>query len=151
MVLFLSDQVIGQTPAKRIPQFDFRDFYGKTFNNGRLGAGVNLFFVFFDTECDHCHRALQYIDQHYSEFKNTAFYLITLDKPEVVKQFMARKGIALQGKKKVTLLLDHRNEFIKKFGPRKYPSLFLYSQKQDLLLYDDNEQNLFKFLEIINR
>jgi len=37
-----------------------------------------------------------------------------------------------------------------KFKPRKYPSIFLYSAKKELIMYDDNEQNLSRFSQKIN-
>jgi hypothetical protein len=45
----------------------------------------------------------------------------------------------------VMFLQDTRSEFINKFRPRKYPSLFLYSDKKQLLLYDDEPRNLQRF------
>ena len=51
--------------------------------------------------------------------------------------------------KNVLLLQDKKNEFIGKFTPRKYPSLFLYSAKGKLLLYDDDEKSLPVFLQKI--
>jgi hypothetical protein len=58
---------------------------------------------------------------------------------------LAKYGNNLQGKRNVTILQDSQNEFIRKFGPRKYPALFLYSARKKLMLYDDNEQNLVRF------
>jgi hypothetical protein len=63
---------------------------------------------------------------------------------------MNKYGSNLKAKKNVTILQDIRNEFIQKFGARKYPSLFLYSTKKELMLYEDNEQNLFRFIQKIN-
>ena len=109
-----------------------------------------IFFVFFDTECDHCQHAIQYINHHVQEFKKAAVYLITLDGQEKVTPFMAKYGSGLTNNKNVTLLRDINNEFLTKFRPRKYPSLFLYSAQKKLLLYDDDEQNLPRFTKQIN-
>ena len=150
LILFCAINLSAQVPAKIVPSFTFKKLDKSTFSNNNLEPGKFLFFVFFDTECDHCHRSITYINQHYTEFKKTAIYLITLDSAEKIKPFMNKYGIGLKDKKSVTILQDTKNEFIQKFGPRKYPSLFLYSQKMQLLLYDDNEQNLYKFLQQIN-
>jgi len=140
----------AQSPAKTIPSFTFKKLDKTEFTNRNLQDSKFLFFVFFDTQCDHCQHAIQYINQHYSQFKKTAIYLITLDSVAKVNSFINKYGISLKGKKNVVLLQDTRDEFIKKFGPRKYPSLFLYSEKKELILYEDNEQNLFRFIQIVN-
>ena len=150
LILFVTSKVSAQVPAKIVPSFTFKKLDKSTFSNNNLESGKFLFFVFFDTECDHCHRSITYINQHFKEFKKTAIYLITLDSAEKIKPFINKYGIGLKDKKSVIILQDTKNEFIQKFGPRKYPSLFLYSEKKELMLYEDNEQNLFKFLQKIN-
>jgi hypothetical protein len=63
---------------------------------------------------------------------------------------MNKYGISLKDKKNVVILQDTRDEFIQKFRPRRYPALFLYSSRKELILYEDNEQNLFRFIQQIN-
>ena len=150
LILFVTINVSAQGPAKIVPSFTFKKLDKSTFSNNNLEPGNFLFFIFFDIECDHCHRSISYINHHYKEFKKTAIYLITLDSADKIKPFINKYGIGLQGKKNVAILQDTNNEFIQKFGPRKYPSLFLYSEKKELMLYEDNEQNLFRFIQKIN-
>ncbi len=148
--LIISFQATAQTPATTLPEFSFSRLNKKTFSNKDLESGKMLFFVFFDTECDHCQHAIQYIGQHIQEFKKTAIYLITLDNQEKIEVFMKKYGTALTKDKSVTILQDSNYEFMRKFKPRKYPSLFLYSAKKQLIMYDDNEKNLFRFTQQIN-
>lgn len=150
IILFAVINTSAQNPAKTIPSFSFKRLDNKEFTNKDIQAGKLIFFVFFDTHCDHCERAIQYISQHYNEFKKTAFYLITLDSVEKIKPFMKKYGDSLKDQKNALILQDTRNEFIQKFGPRKYPSLFLYSVKKELIMYDDNEENLPEFIKKIN-
>jgi peroxiredoxin len=149
LLLLVSTNAAAQVPAATIPDFKFAKQDKTIFTNKHLATGKTLFFVFFDTECDHCQRAMVYLNQHYQEFKKTAFYLITLDTKEKANLFMRKYGNNLMNNKNVTMLQDFQNEFITKFKPRKYPSLFLYSSDRKLILYDDNEQNVFKFLQQI--
>lgn len=116
----------AQTPAKTIPAFNFRTFGGTDFSDKNLVAGKPLFFIFFDTECDHCRRAMEYVEKNYAAFNKAALYLITLDNEEKLKPFFKRYAPTLSGRNNVKLLQDLRNEFISNFGPKKYPSLFLY-------------------------
>jgi peroxiredoxin len=149
-ILFAVINTSAQNPAQTIPSFSFKRVDKREFTNKDIQAGKLLFFVFFDTECDHCQRSIQFIGQHYNEFKKTVLYLITLDSAEKVKPFMNKYGAGINNKKNVLILQDTRNEFIQKFGPRKYPSLFLYSAKKELIMYEDNEQNLPGFIKKIN-
>ena len=139
----------AQQPAAAVPAFTFFKFDKTAFTNKNLAPDKQLFFVFFDVTCDHCQHALQYINTNYAAFTKPAIYIITLDSEEKVKAFFLKEKINLGSKKNVTLLKDVNNEFIKKFGPRKYPSIFLYSKKQQLLLYSDDEKKLNAFSELM--
>ena len=107
------------------------------------------FFVFFDTECDHCQHAIKDINDHYTAFNKTAVYLITQDVKGKVDVFMNKYGQNLRGKKNITILQDLKLEFIRKFTPKKYTVMFLYSADKKLILYDDIEQNSPDFLQKI--
>jgi peroxiredoxin len=151
LLLLCTINVSAQVPAKTIPSFTFKRLNKTVFSNKDLEQGKLLFFVFFDADCDHCQHAIQYINQHNQEFKKTAIYLITLDSLKAINSFMAKYGSNLKGKKNVTILQDTNYEFMLKFRPRKYPSIFLYSAKKELIMYDDNEKNLFRFSQEINK
>ena len=150
LVLLISKNTAAQTPSQKIPAFTFLKLDNSLFSNKDLESRKMLFFVFFDSECEHCQHAVKEIDQHYNGYKKTAIYLISADSPEKINLFMQKFGRNLAGKNNVTLLQDFNNEFITKFQPRKYPSLFLYSAKKELILYDDNELNLSRFLQQIS-
>jgi len=141
----------AQVQSEMIPDFNFLRLDKKPFTNKDLEQKLPLFFVFFDTDCDHCQHAIQYLDGHYNEFKKAAIYLVTLDGPEKINAFLSRNGPGLVSKKNVTILQDTRNEFISKFKPRKYPSMFLYSPEKRLVLYDDNEKNIDQFAKKISK
>ena len=150
LLLMISTNVSAQVPAATIPEFNFFKLNKSLFTNKNLASGKMIFFVFFDTDCDHCQHAIQYINQHNEEFKKSAVYLITLDGLEKITPFMSKYGNNLKSNKNITILQDLKNEFLPKFKPRKYPSLFLYSAKKELMMYDDNPQNLFRFTQQIS-
>ena len=54
LCFFTSMSVAAQVPAATVPDFTFYKFNKTAFANKDLSAGKILFFVFFDTECDHC-------------------------------------------------------------------------------------------------
>ena len=148
-LLFVSLSVTAQKPAETVPAFQFSTLSGAKFTNKDLAAKKLLFFCFFDVTCEHCRHAITTINKEYNQFKGTSIYLISLDNKDGVEAFLKTFGPQLTGKKNVTILHDSQNEFIYKFKPKKYPSLFLYSQNKTLMLYDDDEKSLNKFLEKI--
>lgn len=138
-------------PASTIPEFTLYRQDKSSFTNKDLNKEKLLFFLFFDVRCEHCLHAMQTINKRYAEMNNTVIHLITLDKPEEVNAFLNRNGKNLVGKSNVMLFYDLRNEFIIRFKPKKYPSIFLYTPQQTLLLYDDDPKNLPKFFEQIKK
>ena len=143
--LVICQAAFAQTPAATLPDFGFFRLDNSKFMNNNLEQGKKIFIVFFDSECDHCQHAIEHINKNYDEFKKAAVYLITQDDLPRLTRFMNKYGNNLKDRKNVTILLDRQKEFIWKFKPRKYPSIFLYSPQKKLIMYDDNEQNLFRF------
>ena len=150
LLLLVSANVSAQGPAEIIPEFNFFKLNKTSFTNKNLEPGKLSFFVFFDSDCDHCQHAIEYISQNYQQFKKTPIYLISLDSQEAITRFMNKYGSNLKDKKNVTVLQDPQYEFMRKFKPRKYPAFFLFSAKKELILYEDNEQNLFRFSKQID-
>jgi len=142
-------QVKAQVPAQKVPGFTFYQMNKKAFTDKQLVKGKLLFFIFFDVTCDHCQHALQQANLHYKELNKTAVYLISMDNEQTIHAFLAANAPNLIKSGNVLLLQDVNYEFIKKFTPRKYPSLFLYSRDRKLLLYDDNENNMNLFFKRI--
>ena len=151
LVLFLMIRFFttAQQPAATIPDFNFFKFNESSFTNKDLAQDRLLFFVFFDVTCEHCQHAIKEMNEHYKEYTKSAIYLVTVDVKARVNPFLDTYAPNLKNNKNVTLLQDLKNEFILKFKPRKYPSMFLYSKEKKLMLYDDNEQNLSTFLQKI--
>ncbi|NJK95749.1 MAG: redoxin domain-containing protein [Bacteroidales bacterium] len=140
--------LVGQ-PAETIPDFTLFRQDKSLFTSKNLDTQKLLLFVFFDVTCEHCRHAIQQINKKYPDLNNTFIHLVTLDPPEEVNDFLSKYGKNLTGKKNVMLFFDLKNEFIIKFKPRKYPSIFLYTPQRKLILYDDNPENLPKFFEQI--
>jgi len=140
----------AQHPAETIPDFTFFKRDETAFTSKDLEQGNLLFFVFFDAGCEHCQHAVQSLNDQYKEFKNTAIYLITADSVPSIRFFMKKYGGTLSGRKNVSILRDPNNEFMSKFKPRKYPSMYLYSPQKKLICYEDNEENMFRFFKAIN-
>ncbi len=149
MVLLLSVLLgvsMAQTPAQRVPDFRFIRKSGAAFTRQDLATGKPVFFVFFDITCEHCRMSLQYLNSHYRELNKAALYLVTMDPGPSAEAFLAGVAPQLAKQPNVLLLRDTRQQFITLFQPRKFPSLFLYSSQQQLILYSDEEKDLPVFL-----
>ena len=148
--IIASFNIVAQTPAPTVPNFIFYNLDKTPFTNGNLAVGKEILFIFFDVTCDHCQHAIRALNSRIGEFKETAIYLITLNDKVIVSSFLNRYGKNLPKAKNVTILQDMNNQFITQFGPRKYPSVFLYSVDKKLILYDDEDQTLENFFKLMN-
>lgn len=149
--VFFSININAQNPAKVIPAFQFFKLDKTAFTKNNLAKGKPYLFIFFDASCEHCQLVTNHINQHYNDFKNASMYFITQDSRQVLDGFMSKYGKNLKAKSNIVILQDLNKEFIKKFGPRKYPSLFLYTPQQTLMMYDDESEHITKFSDALKK
>ena len=141
--------ISAQPTDKGMPEFQFTKLDGSAFDRSQVAVGRLSFFVFVDTDCDHCQHAMQYMNRRYREFNKVNLYVVSMNSPVRINQFMNRFGPVLLSKNNVLLLQDTRYDFISKFKPRKSPGMFLYSADKKLLLYGDDEKKIDQFLKKI--
>lgn len=151
MLLALSIRSKSQTPAQVLPDFEFYRLDNSKFAGKDLPPKQKHLFVFFDSDCDHCQRAAKKLDQEYKTFQKIPVYFVSLDSPDKMRQFMATYAPHLKTQKNVVLLQDRNNQFITKFKPRRYPAMFLYSADKKLLDYEDNEESVFRIVNMIKK
>ncbi|HEX5652963.1 MAG TPA: redoxin domain-containing protein [Chitinophagaceae bacterium] len=136
-------------PSKTIPAFQFTTLDGLVFKQTDLPAGKMTFFIYMETDCEHCQRAVEYVNRHYQEFKKVSVYLVSMNSPARINQFINQFGKTLARQKNVVVLQDTRYDFISQFKPWKSPGMFLYSVDKKLLLYGDNEKKISEFIKRI--
>ncbi len=149
-IFVLAANTFAQKPAETVPNFSFSRLDNTPFTNKNLAVGKSTLFIFFDVSCDHCQETIRTLNTRLKECNRIAIYLITLDDKPQISLFLNQNGGNLLTEKNVTILRDKKDQFITLFGPRKYPSVFLYSSKKKLLLYDDQDLKLEKFFQLIN-
>jgi peroxiredoxin len=142
--LFLAAGQATAQPAKKVPSFAFTTHDHHTFSNAELPKGRQLLFVFFDPDCEHCQHTLHAMDQKPGAYQNAAVFLVSMATWEKIDLFAATYAPHLTVRKGVLLLQDELSQFIVRFKPTRYPSLYLYSTDQSLLDYEDNENSLFR-------
>ena len=153
LFIFLTNTtlLVAQKPAATIPSFIFFKEDQSSFTKESLTKGTKSFFIFFDPGCDHCQRTVAQLDKRVKELAKPSIYFITLDKPQGAKNFMQRYAKNLSQQKNVMLLYDVRYQFIPKFKPLKYPSMFLYNKQGKLLKYSDEEKDVSLLVELIEK
>ena len=149
LLTLLTGALHAQTPAKKIPPFTFYQLNSTPFSNSNLPKGKKILFVFFDTGCEHCQRSVARYNQHLAELRNAAVYFVTLDVKAKIDPFMDKYGNNISKEKNVLLLQDRQFQFITRFQPKKYPSMFLYSAQQQLLFYSDEETAVDTILQLV--
>lgn len=149
LLVFSSYVVAAQKPVQQIPQFLFYKLDKKPFTKQNMLLHKKAFFVFFDSDCEHCQQALHEINSKYKRFNNAELYLVTLDNQRKINRFMTTYGPDLLGKRNVIILQDLRNEFIADFNPRQYPSMLLFSAHGKLLMYQDDPNSLSEIIKLL--
>ncbi len=147
----ISAQILSKPPAQVIPEFKFFRLNNMPFTNQDLPGAKLIFFMFVDPDCDHCQHAIEAIGEHYTPFQKTAFYIVSLFDQNKINHFMDTYGSKLKGKKNITVLQDKLQQFILKFNPRKYPSMFLFSSKRKLIDYEDTPESVPVLSKAINK
>jgi len=151
LAILITGQVCAQIPAQTLPEFTFHRLDGKSFSASDLPPGKMSFFVFFDSDCDHCQHAIKSIGLQYRSFQNTPIYLVSLDDHDKINRFVNTYAPNLMHQKNVVLLRDDQHQFIARFKPYKYPAMMLYSADKKLLDYEDNEGTVFRIVHAIQR
>lgn len=147
-LLLITSSVFSQ--VRSLPEFRFfRMDNGAEVTHKNVTAGKKTLFVFFDTECPHCRVAITEYNQNQAKLNDLNVFLITRDQKSVVNAFLKEVGSKLIIKKNVTVLSDNQNQFIGKFLPKKFPSMFLFGANRQLLIYTDEEKDIPVILEKI--
>lgn len=142
----------GFSQARQIPAFRFERLQSKsTFTEKEITAGKKSLFIFFDISCLHCQEAIALFNKDASRLNSTSLYLVTLDAAEPALRFLSQHANNFYLNKNVTLLRDINNEFIARFQPFKYPSIFLYSKTQKLELYSYEPADVPKFIKLLDK
>jgi len=150
VLLFPVGHLFAQLPpAKVIPDFTFYDLKDQPFSQNQITKNSKILFLFFDATCTHCQYETQLIGTHYKEFKNTAFYLVSMDVKPQIQKFMHTYGKQLEGKSNVTVLADVNRQFIQKFTPSQFPALYIYNKYKKLLKYWDTPVSIDQVLSVI--
>jgi peroxiredoxin len=119
------------------------------FTQKQLQKSNRILFLFFDATCPHCQYETKLISSHYQEFKNTSFYLISMDKKPQIQNFVHQYAQVLEGKDNVTVLADRNRQFVERFTPSQFPALYIYGKDKKLLKYWDTPVGIDQIMSVI--
>ena len=147
LLMILSEFVAAQTPAPVVPDFTFYRLDGKPFSAKQMPAGKPSVFSFFDVTCSHCQTTMKLLSSHHADLKSPGVYLMNLDQKDAAIKFLNLYGANLLNKDNVVVLQDVKYEFIPKFRPLKYPSVFLYNKNRKLVVYEKDDKRMMDVIK----
>ncbi len=150
--LILTQDIKAQNgPVKKIPEFTFLTLNGQSFTRNQLKENKKLIIVFLDITCDHCQKEIALIGDHVNEFKNSEFYLVSLNDVNGIKKFMGTYGKKLNGRSNVTVLRDFQNQFIARFKPVQFPALYVFRPDFTLVKYFGQNSDVKEIIKTVNK
>ncbi len=149
-VFCLFKPLFAQAP-KVLPAFSFDEVYqsGK-FNSDKLPKSGYIILNFYDPGCGHCQKMGAGIAQHLQKLKNVSIYFISMNDKPYVDGFINMHAKALRTAANIKFLFDSGTQFIEKFKPSNYPSLYIYDAKtKTLVKHLDGEDDVNELLKIL--
>lgn len=149
IIISLPSLVSAQTPAREIPDFTFFTVEGNPFYSRQIPKDRGSVFSFFDVTCTHCQSTMKTLGSRYADLQRVSFYLVTLDGRKEAQDFVKKYAPQLLNKKNVTILIDLNKEFLPKFQPQQYPSVYVYNKYRRLELYEKDERKVVQIFDKI--
>lgn len=133
-----------------IPEFSFfRLDDDAPFTREDLEKGKQTVFIFFSTTCDHCQRETEAISKNFGDFSQASLYFVSKDSKSDIRKYMDTYGKTLWDQPSVTVLYDPRSEFVLKFNPSKYPSIYVYTPTRQLVKHFDGETPIAEIIGVV--
>lgn len=135
-----------------LPQFSFAELSGgKAITNADLPRSAKKVFIFYDPGCGHCQEEAEAIGKNLDKFEGVHFYFISMQDKPLIEEYVRKYGKRLVNQKQVKFLHDSKYEFVGKFHPKQFPSLYVYSADNRLLGYADGPKKISDILKLVNR
>jgi hypothetical protein len=149
IICLFSLNIFAQTPAKKIPAFDFLKLDNTSFKKDDLDSSKKVLFIYFDATCSHCQIVINEFNNRLEELKDIQVVLVTLDVVKAIDYFMDNFAPDLKKLKNVIILRDTDYQFIHRFQPKRYPGVFLYADNQELIIYTHDDKQIDKVFSSI--
>lgn len=118
---------------------------GDVINARELSGQMVL--VLFQPDCDHCQREAAQIREHLEAFREYNLYFVSTSPAEQVAMFA--RDYDLNGKKNVRFGLTTVEEILDNFGAIQAPSMYIYSEKGELVRGLNGEVDISEILKYL--
>ena len=127
----------------QLPDMPLLTTEGTQVNARTLTGKVVL--VLFQPDCDHCQREAEEIHRHLEDFADYSVYFITYAPLQDIQQFA--KDYQLSDQDNIFFALSEVQPILQNFGSIPTPSLYIYSEQQQLVKAFEGETPIKDILE----
>lgn len=129
-----------------LPEFTFYYPNGIPFNRDEI-VNRDLIVIGLDPDCTSCNIQLELFLENIDEFDNQQLLLVSRNSPELTISFI--NDYKLNEYSNLITLCDKDDEFPRVFGEFSVPSIFIYSEKNNLVKFFVGETNIELILKAI--
>ncbi len=140
--LLITSSLCAQQPAKKMPDFRFITYDGVTFSHSDLDKNKKTLIIFFDATCGHCQKAGIFFNTRLKELKPHNILFVTMDEIKGIDYYMNNFAPAVPTDTRIKILRDTTHYFVSNFLPKKYPAMYVYNTKNELMFYTDGDKQL---------
>ncbi len=126
-LLIFSFILIHSFGQKALPEFQFKDLEGNSFNRSNLKADMATLAVFFDPFCDHCEQQAKWIVEAKDTLKDVQMIWVTTEELDPTKNFYV-KHFKNENMPNVHVLRDTEYMFDAYFGYSEVPSIYVFNK-----------------------
>jgi peroxiredoxin len=127
----------GQT--KTLPNMKLTRLDGSTFNAQSL-VGSKVIFILFQPDCEHCQNEATQIAARLEKFSKYTLYFISSAALKDIQKFSV--DYKLSGWPNINFAKTEVQSIIDSYGPIPAPSIFIYSEKGELLNSFEGEMEI---------
>jgi thiol-disulfide isomerase/thioredoxin len=141
-----TEEVLLHSPHKappQLPDLPLTTTQGTQLNAQALEGKVVL--VLFQPDCDHCQREAEAIREHLNAFAEYTLYFVTYAPMADIQKFA--RDYRLSGLDNIFFAFADVQPILDNFGSIPTPSLYIYSDQQQLVKAFEGETPIDKILE----
>lgn len=131
-----SDKTESTKKIEILPDFSFAYLSGKQFTNKDLDSSKNTLICYFSTHCPHCTYQIKDIVKNKNLFPKTEILLVSSDSIKHIESFIVNEKIDTSD---IIILKADFLQISETFGDIAPPSVFLYSDSNNLLFFNKGE------------
>ncbi|MFC5282325.1 peroxiredoxin family protein [Pedobacter alpinus] len=140
-----------QEPAKQMPNFNFVTTNNTPYGTKDLNATKKTLIVFFDATCSHCQTTGKFFNERLNDLKPYNVLFVTMDENKAIDYYTKNFAPAIVNNVDITILRDTAYYFVPNFQPKRYPGIFVYGSKKNLLFYTNDEKELEKVMVVLKK